>query len=242
MAGRAEGPPLVSRQRPKRRGGRAWTRWSAKEIYGTGGLFHDDRVLPHCTCRRRRFPLAPTTCSVRPSGHRRVACVRYPLSRRAPASEVAKASIAALAFFVWAAIQYWPDHPKGMLMNAVAVASSLSTCACRHWVVRCAAAGGKAATRLTGCREPPTPPGRGDVKGALLHFRRSPHIGRSACHVARTLWRVVTDYASGLRRNAGRDEVAGDERSGKWRIEADANVPERQGINLLVGPRGPWLQ
>ena len=37
---------FASRQRPKRRGGRAWTTWSAKEIYGTWGLFHDYRVLP----------------------------------------------------------------------------------------------------------------------------------------------------------------------------------------------------
>ena len=87
------------------------------------------------------------------------------------------------------------------------------------------------------------PPGGGDVKGKSLRSRRSPHIGRSGCQVARTVWCAVTDYASGLRRNAGRDVVAGDERcAGKWRIEADANVPEKQGINLLVGPRGPWLQ
>ncbi len=37
---------FASRQRPKRRGGRTWTTWSAKEIYGTWGLFHDYRVLP----------------------------------------------------------------------------------------------------------------------------------------------------------------------------------------------------
>ena len=51
-----------------------------------------------------------------------VACVLYPLSRQARAAEVAKASIAALAFFAWAANQYWPDHPKATLMNDVAVA------------------------------------------------------------------------------------------------------------------------
>jgi hypothetical protein len=37
---------FASRQRPKRRGGRTWTTWSAKEIYGAWGLFHDYRVLP----------------------------------------------------------------------------------------------------------------------------------------------------------------------------------------------------
>jgi RNA-directed DNA polymerase len=35
---------FASRQRPKRCGGRSWTTWSAKEIYGTWGLFHDYRV------------------------------------------------------------------------------------------------------------------------------------------------------------------------------------------------------
>ena len=37
---------FASRQRPKRRGGRGWTQWSAREIYETWGLFHDYRVLP----------------------------------------------------------------------------------------------------------------------------------------------------------------------------------------------------
>jgi RNA-directed DNA polymerase len=37
---------FASRQRPKRRGGRTWTTWSAAEIYGAWGLFHDYRVLP----------------------------------------------------------------------------------------------------------------------------------------------------------------------------------------------------
>src|SRR5262249_42715252 len=36
---------FASRQRPKRRGGRSWTTWSAKEIYETWGLCHDYRVL-----------------------------------------------------------------------------------------------------------------------------------------------------------------------------------------------------
>ena len=36
---------FATRQRPKRRGGRAWTTWSAAEIYATWGLFHDYRVL-----------------------------------------------------------------------------------------------------------------------------------------------------------------------------------------------------
>jgi RNA-directed DNA polymerase len=45
---------FASRQRPKRRGGRAWTTWSAKEIYGAWGLFHDYRVLPRSEPRPRR--------------------------------------------------------------------------------------------------------------------------------------------------------------------------------------------
>ena len=51
-----------------------------------------------------------------------VACLLYPLSRRARPADLAKASIAALAFFAWAANQYWPDHPKATLMNDVAIA------------------------------------------------------------------------------------------------------------------------
>ncbi|MGH7434542.1 MAG: hypothetical protein ACRENE_02625 [Polyangiaceae bacterium] len=51
-----------------------------------------------------------------------VACLMYPLARRARAADVAKASIAAAAFFAWAANQYWADHPKATLMNDVAVA------------------------------------------------------------------------------------------------------------------------
>lgn len=35
---------FASRQRPKRRGGRTWTTWSASEIYGKWGLFSDYRV------------------------------------------------------------------------------------------------------------------------------------------------------------------------------------------------------
>jgi len=35
---------FASRQRPKRRGGRAWTTWSNQEIYEKWGLFHDYRV------------------------------------------------------------------------------------------------------------------------------------------------------------------------------------------------------
>jgi RNA-directed DNA polymerase len=35
---------FASRQRPKRKGGRRWTTWSTKEIYGDWGLFSDYRV------------------------------------------------------------------------------------------------------------------------------------------------------------------------------------------------------
>lgn len=45
---------FASRQRPKRRGGRSWTKWSRKEIYEDWGLFSDYRVLP-----RQRHP---TSC------------------------------------------------------------------------------------------------------------------------------------------------------------------------------------
>jgi RNA-directed DNA polymerase len=43
---------FASRQRPKRRGGRAWTTWSTKDIYETWGLFHDYRVA-WCSESRR---------------------------------------------------------------------------------------------------------------------------------------------------------------------------------------------
>jgi RNA-directed DNA polymerase len=43
---------FASRQRPKRRGGRAWTTWSTKEIYETWGLFHDYGVA-WCSESRR---------------------------------------------------------------------------------------------------------------------------------------------------------------------------------------------
>lgn len=55
----------------------------------------------------------------------------------------------------------------------------------------------------------------------------------------------MTGDANSLGRRAGRDvEVGGGvkRRVGKWRIEVGMDVPERQGTNLLVGPRGPWLQ
>jgi RNA-directed DNA polymerase len=44
---------FASRQRPKRRGGRAWTTWSAKEIYESWGLFHDYRVAWRSESRGR---------------------------------------------------------------------------------------------------------------------------------------------------------------------------------------------
>jgi RNA-directed DNA polymerase len=43
---------FASRQRPKRRGGRAWTTWSTKDIYETWGLFHDYGVA-WCSESRR---------------------------------------------------------------------------------------------------------------------------------------------------------------------------------------------
>jgi RNA-directed DNA polymerase len=44
---------FASRQRPKRRGGRAWTTWNNQEIYGEWGLFHDYRVS-WCSESKRR--------------------------------------------------------------------------------------------------------------------------------------------------------------------------------------------
>lgn len=45
---------FASRQRPKRRGGRGWTTWSAKDIYRTWGLFHAYRVLPRSESKPQR--------------------------------------------------------------------------------------------------------------------------------------------------------------------------------------------
>jgi hypothetical protein len=45
---------FASRQRPKRRGGRGWATWSAKEIFGTWGLFHDYHLLPRSEPRPQR--------------------------------------------------------------------------------------------------------------------------------------------------------------------------------------------
>jgi RNA-directed DNA polymerase len=45
---------FASRPRPKRRGGRTWTSWSAEEIYGAWKLFHDYRVLPRSVPRQQR--------------------------------------------------------------------------------------------------------------------------------------------------------------------------------------------
>jgi RNA-directed DNA polymerase len=35
---------FASRQRPSRKGGRRWTKWSGDEVYGQWGLFYDYRV------------------------------------------------------------------------------------------------------------------------------------------------------------------------------------------------------
>lgn len=52
---------FASRQRPKRRGGRAWTTWSYRDIYETWGLFHDYGVA-WCSepKRNRQLTLALT--------------------------------------------------------------------------------------------------------------------------------------------------------------------------------------
>jgi RNA-directed DNA polymerase len=46
---------FATRQRPKRRGGRAWTTWSTKDIYESWGLFHDYEVA-WCSESRSRAP------------------------------------------------------------------------------------------------------------------------------------------------------------------------------------------
>jgi RNA-directed DNA polymerase len=46
---------FATRQRPKRRGGRAWTTWSTEDIYGSWGLFHDYGVA-WCSESRSRAP------------------------------------------------------------------------------------------------------------------------------------------------------------------------------------------
>jgi hypothetical protein len=51
-----------------------------------------------------------------------VACPTYALARRAPLPDLAKAFMLAAAFVFWAANQLWPDHPKAMLFNDVAIA------------------------------------------------------------------------------------------------------------------------
>jgi hypothetical protein len=50
-----------------------------------------------------------------------MACPLHALARRAPWSDFAKACILAAAFFFWAANQFWPEHPKAMLFNDVAI-------------------------------------------------------------------------------------------------------------------------
>jgi hypothetical protein len=51
-----------------------------------------------------------------------LACVLHPLGRRGRTADVVKASVAAAAFFAWAANQYWPDWVRATLFNDVAVA------------------------------------------------------------------------------------------------------------------------
>jgi hypothetical protein len=64
---------FASRQRPKRRGGRTWTTWSADEIYGAWGLFHDYRVLPRSE-PRAATRIGPLTDSTGNAGWRKSPC------------------------------------------------------------------------------------------------------------------------------------------------------------------------
>jgi RNA-directed DNA polymerase len=52
---------FASRQRPKRRGGRAWTTWSTHDIYETWGLFHDYGVSWCSESKRERQLNLPLT-------------------------------------------------------------------------------------------------------------------------------------------------------------------------------------
>lgn len=52
---------FASRQRPKRRGGRAWTTWSTEEIYESWGLFHDYEVTWCSESKRNRQLNLPLT-------------------------------------------------------------------------------------------------------------------------------------------------------------------------------------
>jgi RNA-directed DNA polymerase len=52
---------FASRQRPKRRGGRAWTTWRTEEIYGLWGLFHDYEVAWCSESKRNRQLNLPLT-------------------------------------------------------------------------------------------------------------------------------------------------------------------------------------
>jgi hypothetical protein len=73
--------------------------------------------------------------------------------------------------------------------------------------------------------------------------RIRPHIGRSGGQVISAVRCAGTEDANHLDRSACIEVRVGVRRCvGRWRIEVGVNVPKEQGINLLVGPRGPWLQ
>ena len=50
-----------------------------------------------------------------------MACLVHAIARRGPWKDLAKAGILAAAFLFWAANQFWPDHPKAILFNDVAI-------------------------------------------------------------------------------------------------------------------------
>jgi hypothetical protein len=49
-------------------------------------------------------------------------CPLYVLARRGPVQDLAKAGILAAAFLFWAANQLWPDDPRALLFNDIAIA------------------------------------------------------------------------------------------------------------------------
>ncbi len=64
---------FASRQRPKRRGGRAWTTWSNQEIYQTWKLFHDYKVA-WCSEPKKQSHITLLTDSTGNAGWRKSPC------------------------------------------------------------------------------------------------------------------------------------------------------------------------
>jgi hypothetical protein len=71
----------------------------------------------------RLFPVrAHDTLAAVPLTLIAVGCSVYAIARRAPLADLAKACMLAAAFLFWAANQLWPDHPRALLFNDIAIA------------------------------------------------------------------------------------------------------------------------